>query len=97
MTRVYVPRDSSALALGADAVAAAIVREAAARGVAVELVRNGSRGLLYLEPLVEVETPRGRVATRTSRKATSARCSTRAFWKVASTRATWASSTRFRI
>ncbi|GAB6848023.1 NADH-ubiquinone oxidoreductase-F iron-sulfur binding region domain-containing protein [Paraburkholderia kururiensis] len=61
MTRVYVPRDSSALALGADAVAAAIVREAAARGVAVELVRNGSRGLLYLEPLVEVETPRGRV------------------------------------
>ncbi|WP_114810188.1 NADH-ubiquinone oxidoreductase-F iron-sulfur binding region domain-containing protein [Paraburkholderia kururiensis] len=61
MMRVYVPRDSSALALGADAIAAAIVREAAARGVAVELVRNGSRGLLYLEPLVEVDTPLGRV------------------------------------
>ncbi|HTH58570.1 MAG TPA: NADH-ubiquinone oxidoreductase-F iron-sulfur binding region domain-containing protein [Paraburkholderia sp.] len=55
MTRIYVPRDSSALALGADAIADAIQREAAARGVAIELVRNGSRGLLYLEPLVEVE------------------------------------------
>ncbi|QBQ97007.1 formate dehydrogenase beta subunit [Paraburkholderia pallida] len=61
MTRIYVPRDSSALALGADDIAAAIEREAAARGMAIELVRNGSRGLLYLEPLVEVETPDGRV------------------------------------
>jgi formate dehydrogenase iron-sulfur subunit len=61
MTRIYVPRDSSALALGADAIAQAIEREAAARGIAVELVRNGSRGLLYLEPLIEVETAEGRV------------------------------------
>jgi formate dehydrogenase iron-sulfur subunit len=61
MTRVYVPRDSSALALGADAIADAIVREAAKRGVALELVRNGTRGLLWLEPLVEVETPAGRI------------------------------------
>ncbi|CAG9274895.1 NAD-dependent formate dehydrogenase beta subunit [Paraburkholderia unamae] len=61
MTRVYVPRDSSALALGADAIAEAIEREAAARGASIELVRNGSRGLLYLEPLVEVETADGRV------------------------------------
>jgi formate dehydrogenase iron-sulfur subunit len=61
MTRIFVPRDSSALALGADAIAAAIVSEASRRGMPVELVRNGSRGLLYLEPLVEVETPAGRV------------------------------------
>ncbi len=61
MKRVYVPRDSSALALGADEVAAAIEREAAARGLAIELVRNGSRGLLYLEPLVEVQTDAGRI------------------------------------
>ncbi|MEM5316120.1 NADH-ubiquinone oxidoreductase-F iron-sulfur binding region domain-containing protein [Paraburkholderia sp. JHI869] len=61
MTRVYVPRDSSALALGADAIVEAIEREAAARGASIELVRNGSRGLLYLEPLVEVETAEGRV------------------------------------
>jgi formate dehydrogenase iron-sulfur subunit len=61
MTRIYVPRDSSALALGADALADAIVREAAQRGIEIELVRNGSRGLLWLEPLVEVATRGGRV------------------------------------
>src|SRR5580692_3221282 len=61
MTRVYVPRDSAALALGADALADAIAHEAAQRGIAIELIRNGSRGLLWLEPLVEVVTPRGRI------------------------------------
>jgi formate dehydrogenase iron-sulfur subunit len=59
--RVFVPSDSSALALGANALADAIVREAAQRGIAVELVRNGSRGLLWLEPLVEIQTPAGRI------------------------------------
>ena len=59
--KVYVPLDSAAVALGADAVAAAIVDEAARRGVAVELVRNGSRGMVWLEPLVEVVTDAGRV------------------------------------
>lgn len=59
---VYVPRDSVALALGADAVAAAIMSEAQRRAVDVRIVRNGSRGMLWLEPLVEVETVRGRVA-----------------------------------
>ncbi len=61
MTRIYVPRDSSALALGANAVAQAIADEAKARGIDIELVRNGSRGLLYLEPLIEVQTPQGRI------------------------------------
>ncbi|WP_137175815.1 NADH-quinone oxidoreductase subunit NuoF [Massilia sp. HP4] len=59
--RIHVPADSAALALGADDVASAIVREAAQRGIAIELVRNGTRGLLYLEPLVEVGTPDGRI------------------------------------
>ena len=59
---VYVPRDSAALAAGADRVARRIVDEAATRGLAIELVRNGSRGLMWLEPLVEVATPAGRVA-----------------------------------
>jgi formate dehydrogenase iron-sulfur subunit len=59
--RVYVPRDASALSLGADAVAAAIAAEAQRRGVELTLVRNGSRGLFWLEPLVEVETLTGRV------------------------------------
>jgi formate dehydrogenase iron-sulfur subunit len=59
--RIYVPCDSAALAVGADAVAARIADEAARRGLQVEIVRNGTRGLLWLEPLVEVETPQGRI------------------------------------
>jgi formate dehydrogenase iron-sulfur subunit len=59
---IFVPRDSAALAMGADALAAAICAEAARRQIPVKLVRNGSRGLLWLEPLVEVQTPAGRVA-----------------------------------
>ncbi len=59
---VYVPRDAGALSLGAEATAAAVAAEAGRRGLEVELVRNGSRGLYWLEPLVEVVTPQGRVA-----------------------------------
>lgn len=59
---IYVPRDSAALALGADEVAQALVAEATRRKVNIELVRNGSRGLFWLEPLVEVATAQGRVA-----------------------------------
>ena len=59
---IYVPRDSAALAVGADRVAERIAQEAAIRGVAFNLVRNGSRGLFWLEPMVEVSTPAGRVA-----------------------------------
>jgi len=59
---VYVPRDTSAVSLGADAVARAIAAQAARRGASIRLVRNGSRGLFWLEPLVEVATPDGRVA-----------------------------------
>ncbi len=56
-TVVYVPRDSAARAAGADAVAALI-----AAHPHVRVVRNGSRGMLWAEPLVEVMTPEGRVA-----------------------------------
>ncbi|HEX6811914.1 MAG TPA: NADH-quinone oxidoreductase subunit NuoF [Planctomycetota bacterium] len=59
---VYVPRDSAALSVGADATAEAIVRQAGEKKVAIRLVRNGSRGLFWLEPLVEVETAAGRIA-----------------------------------
>ncbi|MEQ1581985.1 MAG: NADH-ubiquinone oxidoreductase-F iron-sulfur binding region domain-containing protein [Steroidobacteraceae bacterium] len=59
---VYVPRDASAVALGADAVADEIGRQARERGVAVRIVRNGTRGLTWLEPLVEVATAAGRLA-----------------------------------
>ncbi|CFB63072.1 formate dehydrogenase beta subunit [Pandoraea apista] len=60
--RLYLPRDSAALALGADDVAEAITAQAAQRGIDIELVRNGTRGMLWLEPLLEVVTPAGRVA-----------------------------------
>lgn len=59
---VYVPRDSAAIALGADSVAAAIASEATTRGISVRVVRNGSRGMFWLEPLVEVVTAKGRIA-----------------------------------
>ena len=59
--RVYVPGDSAACSVGADEVAARITAVAAAEGVTVEVIRNGSRGMLWLEPFVEVQTPAGRV------------------------------------
>ena len=58
---IYVPRDSSALAVGADWVAAALQSEFVRCGLDVPLVRNSSRGLFWLEPLIEVDTPSGRV------------------------------------
>jgi len=60
--RIFVSRDATALALGADKTARTIADEAAKRGAAVTIVRNGSRGMFWLEPLVEVETPAGRIA-----------------------------------
>src|SRR5690606_37022483 len=59
---VFIPRDAAALALGADAVADAIAREIAMRGLSARIVRNGSRGMHWLEPLVEVERNGERVA-----------------------------------
>jgi formate dehydrogenase iron-sulfur subunit len=61
-TVIYVPDDSGALALGAEKVAAAIAAELADRGIAARVVRNGSRGLYWLEPMVEVQTDAGRFA-----------------------------------
>jgi len=60
-TRIFVPRDAAALSVGAESVANTIAREASRRGAAVEIVRNGSRGMLWLEPFVEVATANGRI------------------------------------
>ena len=60
--KVYVPCDAAAVSVGADAVAKAIADQIASRRLGASLIRNGSRGMFWLEPLVEVETPRGRVA-----------------------------------
>src|SRR3954469_2793404 len=58
----YVPKDAAALSVGADQVAQAIASEAERRGIDMAIIRTGSRGLLYLEPLVEIATERGRIA-----------------------------------
>jgi formate dehydrogenase iron-sulfur subunit len=59
---VYVPRDSASRSVGADEVADRIIIAAQDAGRDVRVVRNGSRGLLWLEPLVEVLTDDGRIA-----------------------------------
>ena len=59
--RVFVPGDAAAVSVGADAVAAAIADQARSRGIEITLVRNGSRGLLWLEPLVEIERGASRI------------------------------------
>ena len=59
---IYVPRDSGALALGAGRVARALEAEIVARGASATIIRNGSRGLYWLEPMIEVETQEGRIA-----------------------------------
>ena len=62
--RLFLPRDTSALALGADRVAAKLCKETERRGNDIELVRTGSRGLFWLEPLLEVELGGERLALR---------------------------------
>jgi formate dehydrogenase iron-sulfur subunit len=59
---VYVPRDAAAVAVGADEVATALAAAALRRGLPVNIVRTGSRGLHWLEPMIEVATPQGRIA-----------------------------------
>lgn len=61
-TTVYIPCDSTALALGADRIAKSVEAEAARRGADIRIIRNGSRGMFWLEPLVEVATDEGRIA-----------------------------------
>ena len=53
--RIFIPRDAAARALGADDVAHAVAREVAARGLDARIIRNGSRGMVWLEPLVEID------------------------------------------
>jgi formate dehydrogenase iron-sulfur subunit len=59
--KIYLPLDSVAVALGADDIAAAITAHASKTGVQVELIRNGSRGMVWLEPLIEIEATEGRI------------------------------------
>jgi formate dehydrogenase iron-sulfur subunit len=58
--KLYLPGDAAACAVGADAVALALEIAARDRGIAIEIVRTGSRGLFEMEPLLEVNGPDGR-------------------------------------
>ncbi len=60
--RFYVSRDAGAVAVGADEVALALEKAAAQSKTSIEIIRTGSRGLYWLEPMVEVATAQGRVA-----------------------------------
>ena len=60
--RIFVPQDTTAVALGADAVALALEAAASSRGIELELVRNGSRGMFAYEPLLEVQQGGQRIA-----------------------------------
>jgi formate dehydrogenase iron-sulfur subunit len=60
--RIFIPRDAGAVAVGAEETVAALEQAATKRNAPIEIVRTGSRGLYWLEPMVEVATPKGRVA-----------------------------------
>jgi formate dehydrogenase iron-sulfur subunit len=62
MVKVFIPADTTSCALGADDLAVEIASHAHSRGVAIEIVRNGSRGAFWLEPLVEIDSEHGRIA-----------------------------------
>ena len=60
--RIYVPGDAAAVACGADEIAAAFKTSASKRKIDIEIIRNGSRGMHWLEPMTEVATAQGRIA-----------------------------------
>jgi formate dehydrogenase iron-sulfur subunit len=60
--RLFIPADAAALAVGANEVAEALTLAARARGIEPQIIRTGSRGLFWLEPMVELATPAGRIA-----------------------------------
>src|SRR5882724_961337 len=60
--RIFVSRDAGAVAVGADEVALVLGLAAGKRGTEIEIIRTGSRGLYWLEPMIELATAQGRVA-----------------------------------
>ncbi|MGM0669445.1 MAG: formate dehydrogenase, partial [Gemmatimonadota bacterium] len=60
--RVYVPRETAAVSMGADEIAVEIQRRADQAGESIQLIRNGSWGMSWLEPMVEVEVRDSRIA-----------------------------------
>lgn len=60
--RLYIPCDAGAVAVGADDLATTFEAQARKRNIDLQIIRTGSRGLYWLEPMVEVATSSGRAA-----------------------------------
>ncbi|MFT6918917.1 MAG: formate dehydrogenase iron-sulfur subunit [Cognaticolwellia sp.] len=61
-TKIFIPRESTAISLGAHEVAQAFTHYLSDHDIDLKIIRNGSRGLFWLEPMVEIETAQGRIA-----------------------------------
>lgn len=62
ITKIFIPRESTAISLGAHEVAQEFTHYLSNHDIDIKIIRNGSRGLFWLEPMVEVETVYGRMA-----------------------------------
>ena len=60
--QVFIPKDTTAVALGADGLALKMAQNIESRSLDAEVQRNGSRGMFWLEPMVEVKTESSRIA-----------------------------------
>ncbi len=60
--KIFIPRESTAVSLGAHEIAQTFINSSIKNNTDITIVRNGSRGLLWLEPMIEVSTPKGRIA-----------------------------------
>jgi formate dehydrogenase iron-sulfur subunit len=61
-TKIFIPRESTAISLGAHEVAQAFTHYLSDHDIDLKIIRNGSRGLFWLEPMIEIETAQGRMA-----------------------------------
>ena len=60
--RLYIPRDAGALGMGSSDVEYALIAALKKRNIDAEFIHTGSRGLYWLEPMIEVATSQGRIA-----------------------------------
>ena len=60
--KLFVPRDTTACSLGSDEVAHRLEQYFDQHEMNIDIVRNGSRGLYWLEPMIEIDSDKGRIA-----------------------------------
>ena len=59
INKIYIPNDSSSLSVGSEETFT--VFNSLISDKNIDIVRTGSRGLFWLEPLVELDTEIGRI------------------------------------